>query len=210
MVVTLEDLLLGVGLSSAFVVGVMTTRTTPKCDAIQVPILTLVCFSIIAAFSFTQLLVAPHLLPLLMRQAGLVSAGEPWRLLTSVLVQDGGWVGAAFNLIALLTLGTVAERILERRRWTVTAIVSVMTAGSFALSWQPTGAGNSILNCGLAGGICAVSFIKRRSGQTGAPTMAASLCFVLLLLRRDIHGVAAVAGALMATLCGQWQIQAST
>jgi hypothetical protein len=55
-----------------------------------------------------------------------------WRWLTSLLVQDGGVLGTASNLIFLGLLGAVAGQV----------------AGVF---WQPVGAGNSVAVCGLAG-----------------------------------------------------------
>jgi hypothetical protein len=55
-----------------------------------------------------------------------------WRWLTSLLVQDGGVLGTASNLIFLGLLGAVAGQV----------------AGVF---WQPVGAGNSMAVCGLAG-----------------------------------------------------------
>lgn len=198
MGLTLEELLLGIGLSSAFVTGVIAIRATARHGSGSVPILTLACFLVIASCSLAQLVIAPRLLPLLIRDAACVSSGQAWRLLTSLLVQDGGWAGAAFNLVGLLAIGMVAERLLGRLQWTVVAVISVGVAQSFALSWQPTGAGNSILNFGLAGAVCAVCLMARPTRQLLVPAISASACFVLVLAGRDIHGVAAVTGALAA------------
>jgi hypothetical protein len=55
-----------------------------------------------------------------------------WRWLTSLLVQDGGVLGTASNLIFLGLLGAAAGHV----------------AGVF---WQAVGAGNSVTVCGLAG-----------------------------------------------------------
>lgn len=191
---TLKDLLLGVGLSSVFVAGMLAMRTAAR-QTRDLPILTLACFLVITAFSLAQLTIKPGLLPLLMRDAERVYSGQPWRLLTSLLVQDGGWAGAAFNLVGLLAIGTVAERMLGRPRWASVAALSVAVAQSFALFWQPTGAGNSILNFGLAGAVCAACLLSRPARQLVAPAIIASACFVLLLAGRDIHGVAALSGA---------------
>lgn len=193
---TLKELLLGVGLSSAFVAGMLAMRAAAR-QTRNLPILTLACFLVIAAFSFAQLVIEPGLLPLLMRDAERVYSGQPWRLLTSLLVQDGGWAGAAFNLVGLLAVGTIAERVLGRLQWAVVAALSVAVAQSFALFWQPTGAGNSILNFGLAGAVCAACLLNRPVRQLLAPVIIASACFVLLLVGRDIHGVAALSGALV-------------
>lgn len=195
---TIEELLLGIGMPSALAVGLIVTRTTARHGTVSAPILTLVCFCIIAPFTFAQLVIAPKLLPLLMRNSAGVCLSEPWRLLTSLLVQDGGWVGAAFNLLGLLAIGSVAEHVLGRRQWGVVATLSILCAQISALLWQPAGAGNSILNFGLAGALCAVGLMGWRYRQLLVPAIGALACFVFLLMRRDIHGVAAITGAIVA------------
>jgi membrane associated rhomboid family serine protease len=195
MAFPLEELLLGIGLSSAVVAGVIASRVTAEHRCRSLPALTLTCSLVIAAFSLAQFVFAPGLLPLLMRDG--VYSGQPWRLLTSLLVQDGGWPGAAFNLAGLLAIGTVAERMLGRLQLSVAAAISVGAAQAFALLRQSPGAGNSILNFGLAGAVCVACFVDRRR-QSLVPVLCASACFVFLLARGDIHGVAATAGALAA------------
>jgi hypothetical protein len=44
-----------------------------------------------------------------------------WRLVTSLLVQDGGWVGAGFNIAGFVVIGALAERLLGAPRWVVVA-----------------------------------------------------------------------------------------
>ena len=139
----IKELLLAGGLSSAFVAGVMATRVGRKRASGSTPVLTLACFSVIAAFSVAQLMIAPGLLPLLMRDGSRVGSGQLWRLATSLLVQDGGWVGAAFNLAGLVAIGTVAERALGRLRWAAIGAISVAAAQMCAFLWQPTGAEDS-------------------------------------------------------------------
>lgn len=78
----------------------------------------------------------------------------------------------------------------------VAAVLSVLCAQLVALSWQPEGAGNSILNFGLAGAIVGASLREARSRRVMPPAILAMLCFLLLLAARDIHGVAAESGAL--------------
>ncbi|HEY3520241.1 MAG TPA: rhomboid family intramembrane serine protease [Rhodanobacteraceae bacterium] len=194
----LQELLLGIGLASAFVAGLLSSRNTAPRGVHSVPVLTLACFIVIAGFSITQLAFNPALLPLLMRDAAFVHSGQAWRLLTSLLVQDGGWAGAGFNLVGLLAIGALAERLLGRLRWATIAVISVATAQSAALFWQPVGAGNSILDFGLAGAAVATSFMIRPAGRALVPALVASACFLILLLARDIHGAAATTGALVA------------
>jgi hypothetical protein len=60
-----------------------------------------------------------------------------WRLVTSLLVQDGGWVGAGFNIAGFVVIGALAERLLGAPRWVVVAGASVAVAQAAALAWQP-------------------------------------------------------------------------
>jgi membrane associated rhomboid family serine protease len=195
---TLRELLLGIGLASAFVAGLLSFGNAARRGPRSIPLLTLACFIVIACFSFAQLAFYPALLPLLMRDAALVHSGQVWRLLTSLLVQDGGWAGAGFNLVGLLAVGTVAERLSGRLRWAMIAVISVAAAQSAALLWQPVGAGNSILDFGLAGAVAATCFMVRPASRALVPALVASTCFLILLLARDIHGVAATTGAVVA------------
>jgi hypothetical protein len=192
----IKELLLA-GLSSAFVAGVMAIRVGRKRASGFTPVLTLSCFSVIAAFSVAQLMIAPGLLPLLMRDGSRVGLGQPWRLATSLLVQDGGWVGAVFNLIGLLAIGTIAELALSRLRWVAIGTTSVAAAQMFAFLWQPTGAGNSVLDFGLAGAFCAACLVMWPSRYSMIPAIVASVSFALLFAARDIHGVAGTTGALV-------------
>ena len=195
-----RELLLGIGLFSAFVTGTMAPRAIASHGSGSIPFLTLTCFVIIASFSFAQLVIEPLLLPLLMRDTTLIYSGQPWRLMTSLLVQDGGWTGTAFNLVGLVAIGTVAERALGRLQWTATAAIAVAGAQAAALLWQHNGAGNSIVNFGLAGGVCAACLTSRPAGRMFVPAIIASACFVCLLVWRDIHGVAATIGALVVSV----------
>jgi len=192
----IKELLFAVALSSTFVAGVMATRVGRGASA-PTPVLTLTCFTVIAAFSVVQLMIAPGLLPLLMRDGSRVGSGQPWRLATSLLVQDGGWVGAAFNLVGLLAIGTIAERALGRLRWAAIGTTSVAAAQMFAFLWQPTGAGNSVLDFGLAGAVCAACLVMWPSCHSLIPAIVASASFALLFAARDIHGVAGATGALV-------------
>lgn len=192
-----EELLLGVGLSSAFVAGVMARRASDRRGFARIPVLTLACFTVVAAFSLAQFVASPGLLPLLMRESSRVASGEIWRLGTSLLVQDGGWTGFTFNLVGLLGIGVVAESMLGRSHWAAVAVSSVAAAQIFALRWQPTGAGNSILNFGLAGAICAACLTTWPPKHALAPAIVASACFMALLTTLNLHGIAGVTGIIV-------------
>jgi membrane associated rhomboid family serine protease len=79
--------------------------------------------------------------------------GEVWRLVTSLLVQDGGWFGTISNLCFLLLIGTLAEQVLPRWLWATCYLVAGLTGEAVGLVWQPIGGGNSVAICGLAGAL---------------------------------------------------------
>lgn len=190
-------MLLAVSLSAAAAAGLAALRATRTRVLEATPVLTLACTLVIAAFSLVQLVAVPDLLPLLMRDGARVFPAEPWRLITSVLVQDGGWAGAVFNLAGFLVIGAVAERLLGRVQWAVVTGVGLAVTQAVALSWQPIGAGNSILTFGLAGAVCARCLMQRPAAQSTLSAAVATACFVVLLFMRDIHGVAGGTGMAM-------------
>ena len=62
-------------------------------------------------------LVAEPVLVALRRDAVALSDGQLWRLLTALLVQDGGVPGTVFNLLGLVLVGVAAERRLGAWAW---------------------------------------------------------------------------------------------
>jgi membrane associated rhomboid family serine protease len=113
------------------------------------PPVTAAVFAVTAVTSVLGL-VSPQVLAALQRTPeGL--HGDWWRSLTSLLVQDGGVLGTASNLLFLLLLGVLAER-LAGPGWWLVAYLGAGLAGELAgYAWQPRGAGSSVANCGLAG-----------------------------------------------------------
>ena len=111
------------------------------------PLVTASVFGVTAAGAVAQALV-PGLLGMLERApAGL--HGEWWRLVSALIVQDGGAVGALSNLIFLALIGTAAEQVLSRTRWLVQYLGTGVIAELVGYAWQPVGAGNSIAICGV-------------------------------------------------------------
>jgi hypothetical protein len=53
----------------------------------------------------------------LRRDGPAISSGQLWRLLSSLLVQDGGWIGTAFNLAGLVLVGIAAEQAIAPALW---------------------------------------------------------------------------------------------
>ena len=128
----------------------------------RTPWLTVATLAITAAVTVVQLR-APDTLERLERTPA-VRHGEPWRLLTSLLVQDGGASGALINLLGLAVLGVLAEQVVSRPWWLVAYLVPGLTGETVAVWWQPTGGGNSVAVCGLAGVVALVAWRGRTSG----------------------------------------------
>lgn len=165
------------------------------------PRATLVTGVLVAVPSLLQLTVAAGLLEVLQRDRTAIEGGQLWRLVTALLVQDGGWPGAVFNLMSLALLGTVAERLWGSRRWLVIALSAGVGAQGWGLLVQPVGAGNSVINFGLA---AALSVLALRTGPRPARALAViSLVGALVLLViGDLHGGAAAIG-----ICLAWRMK---
>lgn len=113
--------------------------------------LTLTVFAITAATSLLQMF-APEVLTVLQRTPA-IRDGEVWRIVTSLLVQDGGWFGTISNLLFLLAVGIAAELVLPRWLWLLCYLGGGIVGQLAGLFWQPVGAGNSVAVCGLAGAL---------------------------------------------------------
>jgi membrane associated rhomboid family serine protease len=138
----------------------------------------------------------PPLLEVMERNAGAIRAGEWYRLLTALFFQDGGLIGGIWNIATLGVLGSLAEQLLEQRQWAVVYAMSALAAELIALTWQPTGAGNSIGVFGLAGAVTVAAC--RRSSNTSVPLfpLLSGAAAAVLVFAHDIHGAAFGIGAL--------------
>ena len=160
------------------------------------PWATAVALLVVGVPTLAQFTVAPTLLENLQCDWALISRGQIWRLFTSLVVQDGGVVGAVFNLAALAAIGFAAEEVWGARRWTAIAL----TAGVGAQLWgkivQPVGAGNSVAVFGLAASL-AVLALQRGAGIQRILGLTSLLAAAVLLVLNDIHGGAAAIGGVL-------------
>lgn len=141
-----------------------------------------------------QLTVAPWLLGHLRRDWAQIGGGQVWRLVTALVVQDGGLPGAAFNLVSLAVLGVAAEAAWGRRRWVVLALGAGVGAQFWGRVVQPVGAGNSVAVFGLAASL-AVLGVRRGTAAQRALGAVSLLASVVLLVTGDLHGGAVAIGA---------------
>lgn len=163
---------------------------------------------VIGVPSLLQLTVLPGLLGHLQRDRDQILAGQVWRLVTALAVQDGGWPGTVFNLVFLLVLGVAASRVWNGWQWLLVALASGIGAELWGLHVQPVGAGNSVVNFGLAGSQAVVAV---RGGTRVARAQAAVslLGALVLLVIGDIHGGAAAVGAAVGVLLHRRQTPAT-
>ncbi|WP_169808961.1 rhomboid family intramembrane serine protease [Microtetraspora fusca] len=133
----------------------------------KLPAATAAVFAVTAVPSLLQFAL-PSLEIALRRDPARIADGEWWRLGTSLLVQGGGPVGAAFNLVSLLVLGAIAERALGPARW-IACYLAGAAAGQAAGTWLGlVDAGNSIGVCGLAGGLAVAVALGRADRLAGS------------------------------------------
>ncbi len=204
---SLRMVLYVLGLYSAFMAGSSLLRnqsslslSNPK--KFHFPLTTILLLLAIALPSILQFFF-PMLLPMFQRDNERFLSGEWWRLFTPIFFQDGGLSGTIFNLISLLLIGSVAEKLWGGRSMLIIFFMGGIIGEMVAFAWQPIGAGNSICNFSLAASIAIACLVRHppRSIQIAA-LFALSICGMLVWWQ-DIHGAAALAGAIQALFLNQ-------
>jgi membrane associated rhomboid family serine protease len=175
------------------------TIPLPGATRIRYPLITLTLFVLVAIPSVLQF-PFPRLLYALRRDGDLtLHHGEWWRVVTALLVQDGGVVGTVSNLVALVLIGLVAERL-----WGLWLPVLFFGAGICSqfvgLAWQPIGAGNSVGNFGMATGVLLLCVLRAKAVLPRILGVIGIVAGLALLLLRDIHGGAVAIGLVLSAL----------
>jgi membrane associated rhomboid family serine protease len=198
-----EYLLVTVAFYAAFAAIMLAQRARAGRRERPLPVAPLAVFVVTAVVSLLQF-PFPAILDALKRDPERLAAGEWWRLLTPLVVQDGGWAGTVSNLVALALVGTAAAAQLGVRRWLLLYFGTGIATEVAAYAWLPQGfAGNSIAICGLAAGLAwtAVTATKVAPAILGGVSVASG---VALLVLRDLHGVAYAIGLILADL--SWRL----
>lgn len=186
-------------LYSAFGAGqlVLREQTTTDTQARR-PVATIALCAIVGIPSLLQL-AFPGLLTALQRDADLiVQHGQWWRLVTSLVVQDGGLMGLVSNLLTLALLGNVAERLWGARDTIVLFFGTGILSQFVGFAWQPRGGGNSVANFGLAMGIFALCVVRAKSPAPRILALVAAVAALRLIALHDIHGAATIIGVIVA------------
>ena len=140
------------------------------------PVLTVALTALTGTVSVAGL-ISPAVLGTLERTPAALH-GEAWRWVTSLLVQDGGVLGTASNLIFLALLGAAAEQVAGRMTIALCYLTAGLTGQAAGVLWQPVGAGNSVAVCGLAG---LTAWSLRHEGMPGWAGPAVALWLGALL-----------------------------
>lgn len=149
----------------------------------------------VAAASLVQLTVAPGLLAAGRRDAAAIGEGEVWRLLTALVLQDGGWAGCAFNLGILAVTLVLVRRWLRARAWLPLLVGGGVVAGLATLA---TG-GLDGAGCSMAVIVLVLGALGRVPDRAALPALGIALAAAaVLLIARDQHGLAVVLGVLAA------------
>jgi membrane associated rhomboid family serine protease len=186
--------LYAVVLTTAFVASRVRPLSTPA--QAKWPWATTIALIIVGIPTLAQFTVAPWLLEGLERNWTLIGRGQVWRLLTSLVVQDGGLVGAIFNLVALALIGFAAEKVWGARRWAAIALAGAVGAQLWGKIVQPMGAGNSVAVFSLAASL-AVLAVLQGVGPQRLLGLVSLVGAAVLLIIGDIHGGAATIGAVL-------------
>lgn len=159
---------------------------------------------VVAVPSLGQLVWAPGLLAWGQRESSALAAGEWWRLLTAIGLQDGGWGGTVFNLTMLaVTLLLVGEL---WRPWVTVLVFVLGGVGANLLTASllgTTGAGNSMATLCLVAAAAVTTAGRRWSAAQAVPLLLLGLAAAALILTTDQHGLALALGvAVGVTLSG--------
>ncbi len=193
----LLPILYALGLYSAYLAGFLYLQTRSTGRPLAFPRTTLFLLLIVAIPTTLQFFF-PSLLPLFERDTARFLRGEWWRLITPIFFQDGGISGAIFNLVSLTLVGFVAEQYWDSRNMLMIFFAGGIVAELVGLAWQPIGAGNSGANFGLAGSLAALCLLHRPPRAVQVPALLALGADVTLVLLQNVHGPAALTGAVMA------------
>ncbi|MFE2120562.1 MULTISPECIES: rhomboid family intramembrane serine protease [Rhodococcus] len=167
------------------------------------PVTALVLWLVVAVPSLLRLAV-PSLLGTFGRDPLRIRAeDEWWRVLTSVLVQDGGVFVTLVNLLLLAVVATVAVRVWGPGRAVGLFAVSQLLFGLFTAFVSPsTGAGSSGASFAVAGSIAGLWLAVGARGAVLAAAVGIGLAGAVLVVAGDGHGVAVLVGVLLGAVLG--------
>ena len=137
----------------------------------------------------------PALLTHLERDPALVRDGQWWRILTGLVVQDGGGGGTVFNLAVLAVVAVLAGQVWGPLGLPVVFLLAHLAfAVPAALLSSDVGAGNSGATFGLATTLVGAALARRPTRAETARAAGVLLAGVVLVVLLDAHGIPVLAG----------------
>ena len=144
----------------------------------------------------------PALLTSLRRDPDLIRHnGQVWRVLTSVLVQDGGLPGTVFNLVILAVVGLFAAEV-----WgpVLTPVVFLLAHLVFNMSVtflsSEVGAGNSGATLGLAASMAGLALLTQSEMALRWRAIGVLGVGIALVGIGDAHGIGVLGGLVIGIL----------
>jgi hypothetical protein len=144
----------------------------------------------------------PALLTSLRRDPALIRHhGQVWRVLTSVLVQDGGLPGTVFNLVILAVVGLFAAEV-----WgpVLTPVAFLLAHLAFNTSVtflsSEVGAGNSGATLGLAASMAGLALLTRSETALRWRAIGVLGVGIALVGIGDAHGIGVLGGLVIGIL----------
>lgn len=161
-------------------------------------------WAVVAVPSLLQF-AAPRLLHALRRDPDAIGSGQVWRLLTSVVVQDGGVGGTVFNLVILALVAVVAGRVWGVARSVAFFVVGVIVFNLITtFAFASTGAGNSAATYTLACSLAGLALVARSSRDQVITGLLVLATGVAMLALRDAHGFAVLLGVALGGAAARW------
>lgn len=197
--------MIGVLSSVAFglvVIGTISTARASQCTRKKFhPTLPTTALVLIVAVPSILQLVWPGLLNVLERDWHQVSRGQVWRIVSSILVQDGGIAGILFTLVAVVCVSFAAQTYWSPGRiWLTFWLGGVASNLIVGPSLAPVGAGSSmatfVLGCALTSNILMAR--PRRHVLISAIAVFVGIFVIAILL--DYHLPACLLGLAAGTI----------
>lgn len=189
----MESILIWIALTAAVAGGVQFLRGTGR--RLAFPGMTLVLAAVTAVVSILGNL-NPDILAALGRDRDALLAGQWWRLITPLFVQDGGWAGTVFNLVALLIIGSFAESLYGRGVlvgvYFAAGLVSEVAA--YTILQHQGFAGNSVADLGLTA-LCLTTYVVGSVALPRVLGVVGLLAGAALIVTANLHGVGFAVGA---------------
>lgn len=170
------------------------------------PVLAIVLVAVIGIPSIAQYLGASAIGDALRREPALtLQHGEWWRVLTSLLAQDGGLVAAIFGLAVVAVAITFSTWI--QGTWLTLAIFVFcsIVLNLLAIGWGAVGGGTSFASDGTMLSVLALGLVALRNRIVMVAAIIAIAGGIVLVVLDDAHGVAILLGAAIGAVHGAIQ-----